>query len=190
MKKYLESIKPFLTLSICFVVLLFCIKLFELFIALPSGIGSFIDLILSNLIASLFICFCVFIVHSLISVFSKKAALYVTSILFSIILIAEFSLIFYYKTTGLLMGRELLERPLWETIHTVKSVLNFWMIAAALLFIVGFVFVSIRIVNKQQTTDNRIRAKIALSPTVIFLVLMIVSVPLPEAPAGRRAETQ
>lgn len=178
MKKYLESIKPFFTLSICFIVLLFCIKLFELFIASPSGIGSFTDLILSNLTASLFICFCVFIVHSLISVFSKKTALYVTSILFSIILIAEFSLIFYYKTTGLLMGRELLERPLWETIHTVKSVLNFWMIAAALLFIVGFVFVSIRIVNKQQTTDNRIRAKIALSPTVIFLVLMIVSVPL------------
>lgn len=62
MKRNLESIKTFFTLSICFIVLLFCIKLFELFISGPVKAIYFSDLILSNLIASLFISFSVFII--------------------------------------------------------------------------------------------------------------------------------
>ncbi|MBQ8222784.1 MAG: sulfatase-like hydrolase/transferase [Bacteroidales bacterium] len=76
------------------------------------------------------------------------------------------------------MGSELLERPLWETLHTVKSVLSFWMVVAVVLFIVGFVLVSIKIVNRQQITDNRLRAKFAISPNVVLLVLMLISIPL------------
>ena len=163
-------------MSICFIVLLFCVKIFELLTAESLRAVDFINLIFNNLVAALSISFCIFVIHNLISVFSKKVASYITSILFSIIIIAEFCLIFYYKTTGLLMGSELIERPLWETLHTVKSVLNIWMIATAILFIVGYTFVSVKIVNRQQTTDNRPCEKSTQSQ-IIFLVLMIISLP-------------
>ena len=153
MKKYLESIRPFFISSICYIVLLFCVKLFELSTAESLKVIDVINMLLSNLIAALSVGFCVFIIHNLISLFSRKIAPYITSILFSILIIVEFCLIFYHKTTGLLMGRELIERPLWETVHTVKSVLNFWMITAVVLFVVGYTYVSMRIVNRQQSTD-------------------------------------
>lgn len=176
MKKYLESIRPFFISSICYIVLLFCVKLFELSTAESLKVIDVINMLLSNLIAALSVGFCVFIIHNLISLFSRKIAPYITSILFSILIIVEFCLIFYHKTTGLLMGRELIERPLWETVHTVKSVLNFWMITAAVLFVVGYTYVSMRIVNRQQTAVNRSLEKTAQSP-IALLILMIISLP-------------
>ncbi len=169
MKKYLETIKPFFTSSICFIVLLFCVNFFELFTSDSVSISHIFEMIYSNLVASLFLSFFVFIFFNVISIFSRKAAFYISSILFSIIIISEIGLIFYNNSTGLMMGRELIERPFWETFVTVKSVLNFWMIAAAILFILAFVFVSIKIVN---------RLSVKLSPTAVFLALMIISVPL------------
>ena len=175
MKRYLESVKSFWASSICFIIAFFCVKTFELFYA--ASFSYIAEMILSNTIASLTISFCIFIIFNIIALFSKKAALYTSSILFSIIIISEIGLIFYHNTTGLMMGRELIERPLWETVVTVKSVLNFWLIAATILFIVGFTFVSMRIVNRQQTTDNRPLEKTSQSQ-IAFLVLMIISIPL------------
>ena len=171
MKKYLETIKPFFTTSICFIVLLFCVKFFELFTSGSIRMSFVVEMIYGNLIASLFLSFSVFIIFNIISIFSKKSAFYISSILFSLIIISEISLIFYHNSTGLIMGRELIERPLWETAATVKSVLNFWMIAAAILFIIAFVFINVKIANRR-------RVKIVLTPTVFVLVLMIISVPL------------
>ena len=170
MKKYLESIKSFLPIAICFIVVLFCVKCFELFTSDSVSIMHTMEMIFSNLVASLALSFLVLIIFNLISLFSKKAAIYVSSILFAIIVISEIGLIFYHNSTGLMMGRELIERPFWETFVTIKSVLNFWMIAAAILFIVGFVFINIVVVQSSKFK--------AQNPTVIFLFLMIVSVPL------------
>ena len=177
MKKYLESIKSFSIIIICFIVAVLCVKCFELFTSDSLSISHIIEMIYSNLIASLALSFVVFIIFNIISIFSKKAALYTSSVLFSIIIIFEIGLIFYHDTTGLLMGRELIERPLWETVVTVKSVLNFWLIAATILFIVGFTFISMRIVNRQQTTDNRPWDKTD-QRQIALLILMIFSIPL------------
>ena len=170
MKKYLESIKSFLPIAICFIVVLFCVKCFELFTSDSVSIMHTMEMIFSNLVASLALSFLVLIIFNLISLFSKKAAIYVSSILFAIIVISEIGLIFYHNSTGLMMGRELIERPFWETFVTIKSVLNFWMIAAAILFIVGFVFINIVVAQ-----SSKLKAQ---NPTVIFLFLMIVSIPL------------
>ncbi|MBR5782143.1 MAG: LTA synthase family protein [Bacteroidales bacterium] len=171
MKKYIESTKSFCTLSICFIILLFCVKSFEMFTAESLEGICFDDMITSNLIASLFICFCVFIVYNVISFFSKKVALYVSSIFFSVILITEFGLAFYYRTTGLLMGSELIERPLWETIHTIKSVVNFWMTAAALVFIAVFTLTTVSISERQKSKKRELQP-------IELLILMLFSVPL------------
>lgn len=170
MKKYLEIIKPFFTTSICFIVLLFCVKFFELFASGSIRMSYVVELIYGNLVASLFLCSCIFIIFNIISIFSKKAAFYLSSILFSIIIISEISLIFYHNSTGLIMGRELIERPLWETITTVKSVLNFWMIAAAVLFIIGFVFASLKL-NKVQSSEFKVQSS-------ALIILMLISIPL------------
>ena len=173
MRKYIESIKPFFVLTICFTILLFCIKSFELFSSDTVKLYFIAEMIYSNLIASLLLSFCVFIIFNIISIFSKKVAFYFCSILFSIIIISEICLIFYYKSTGLLMGNELIERPLWETIATVKSTLNFWMIASAILLIIAFTFINYKIVKRQQSIANSQR------PTAkVILLLMLISIPL------------
>ena len=173
MKKYIESIKSFLVLTICFIVVLFCVKCFEFFTSDAVTLTCFSEMIYSNLIASLLMSSCVFIIFNIFSIFSKKVAFYICSILFSIIILAEIGLIFYYRSTGLMMGNELIERPLWETIATVKSTLNFWMIAAAILFIAGFIFVNYKIVKRQSSKANDHQ------PTAqIVLVLMLISIPL------------
>ena len=173
MKKYIESIKSFFVLTICFTIVLFCVKDFELFSSGSITLNFIAEMIYSNLIASLLLSFSVFIIFNIISIFSKKIAFYFCSILFSIIIISEIGLIFYYKSTGLMMGNELIERPLWETITTVKSVLNFWMIAAAILLIAAFTFINYKIVKRQSSTDN------SQQPTVkITLLLMLISIPL------------
>lgn len=175
MRKYIESIKPFFTLTICFTILLFCIKSFELFSSDSIKLNFIAEMIYSNLIASLLLSLCVFIIFNIISIFSKKVAFYFCSILFSIIIISEICLIFYYKSTGLLMGNELIERPLWETTATVKSTLNFWMIASAILLIIAFTFINYKIVNRQtqsSTTNSQ-------QPTAkVILLLMLISIPL------------
>lgn len=173
MKKYIESIKSFLVLTICFIVVLFCVKCFEFFTSDALTLTSFSEMIYSNLIASLLMSSCVFIIFNIFSIFSKKVAFYICSILFSIIILAEIGLIFYYRSTGLMMGNELIERPLWETIATVKSTLNFWMIAAAILFIAGFIFVNHKIVKRQSSTDNSQQ-----TTAKIILALMLISIPL------------
>lgn len=173
MRKYIESIKPFFVLTICFTILLFCIKSFELFSSDTVKLYFIAEMIYSNLIASLLLSFCVFIIFNIISIFSKKVAFYFCSILFSIIIISEICLIFYYKSTGLLMGNELIERPLWETIATVKSTLNFWMIASAILLITAFTFVNYKIIKRQSSSANSQR------PTAkVILLLMLISIPL------------
>ena len=170
MKKYLETIKPFTILTICFIVVLFCVKCFELFSS-DTILTHFVsDMIISNFIAALFLSFFVFIIFNIISLFSKKTAFYISGILFAIIIISEISLIFYYRSTGLIMGKELIERPLWETVTTIKSVLNFWMITAAILFIIGFIFTSLKI-NKVQSSEFKVQSS-------ALIILMLISIPL------------
>ncbi len=173
MKKYIDSIKPFLILTICFTIVLFCVKSFEFLTSDAVSLTCLFEMVYSNLIASLLLSFCVFIIFNIISIFSKKTAFYFCSILFSIIIISEISLIFYFRSTGLMMGKELIERPLWETITTVKSVLNFWMIASAILLIAAFTFINYKIANSQQPTTNSQQ-----TTAKVILLLMLTSIPL------------
>ncbi|MBQ8222785.1 MAG: sulfatase-like hydrolase/transferase [Bacteroidales bacterium] len=170
MKKYLESIKSFLPIAICFIVVMFCVKCFELFTSDSVSISHILEMIFSNLVASLVLSFFVLIVFNIISIYSKKVAIYTSSVLFAIIVISEIGLIFYHNSTGLMMGRELIERPFWETFVTIKSVLHFWMIAAAILFVIGFVLINVAV-----SQSSRLNAQ---SLNMIMLILMLVSIPL------------
>lgn len=172
MKKYIETTRPFFILTVSFIILIFCIKVFELFTADSVMPVFIIEMLYSNVIASLSLSLCVFIFFNIISIFSRKAAFYVSAILFAIILLSETGLVLYRNTTGLIMGRELIERPLWETVATVKSIMNFWMIAAIFLFIAAFVYANWKTVNRQRQNTR------STFTYLITLILMFVSMPL------------
>lgn len=166
-----ENIRPFFILASCFVILLLLVKVIESFMADGFKLVYVIDLMFNNIVASLFISFCMLLVYVFTSFFSNKLATYIVSFLFSIFIISEVGLIVYYDTTGLIMGRELIERPLWETLATVKSTLNFWMIAGVILFIFVYVFLNIKIVNKLHVFERKFSI-------LAMLFAIIVSVPL------------
>ena len=172
MRKYIETTRPFFILTVSFIILIFCIKVFELFTADSVMPVFIIEMLYSNVIASLSLSLCVFIFFNIISIFSRKAAFYVSAILFAIILLSETGLVLYRNTTGLIMGRELIERPLWETVATVKSIMNFWMIAAIFLFIAAFVYANWKTVNRQRQNTR------STFTYLITLILMFVSMPL------------
>lgn len=171
MKRYLESVKSFLVPSICFIIVLFLVKTFELFSA-EASFSHLAEMILSNTVASLILSLCIFIIFNIISIFSKKAALYISAVLFSIIVISEIGLIFYHNSTGLVMGRELIERPLRETVVTMISVMRFWMILVTLLFISGFIFVEAKLAGIQKSKCHSNWGIAAM------ILLMTVSIPV------------
>lgn len=171
MKRYLESVKSFLVPSICFIIVLFLVKTFELFSA-EASFSHLAEMILSNTVASLILSLCIFIIFNIISIFSKKAALYISAVLFSIIVISEIGLIFYHNSTGLVMGRELIERPLRETVVTMISVMRFWMIVVTLLFISGSIFVVAKLAGIQKSKCHSNWGIAAM------ILLMTVSIPV------------
>lgn len=83
-------------------------------------------------------------------------------------LIIEGGLVFYYKTTGILMGNEIIIRPLWETVFTIKAILNFWIVLFTILFLSFFTFFLIKISRKE------------IHPFIsyIMILLMLASIPL------------
>ena len=70
---------------------------------------------------------------------------------------------FYHKSTGILMGNELINRPLWETLFTIKTVLNFWIVMGAIALIAFLIFISLRLSKKR------------LNPITIYVTLLLIA---------------
>ena len=136
MEKFYRYFKQFAVLAICYTVAVFIVKTCELLL----NIGSVVSLsgfVYGNLISCGFVAAVVFLLYFLISLISKKSAVYVSSVLFGAMALTELGLSIYYASTGILMGKELIIRPLWEMVHTVRSAISIWMIiGVAVLFIV------------------------------------------------------
>ena len=168
MGAYHKVINSFSFLVIFYIILTFFIKSSELIFTLLSGapIEDFSGFIYGNLISALFISLCIFIIYFLISFLSEKVAKYSAAILFSTMSLCEIALIIYHKTTGLLFGTDLLNRPLWEMLLTIKSVANFWTTFIAILAIVSLTYAFIKI------SDRKIRD--FYSKTTMFLIFLSI----------------
>ncbi|MBQ7533043.1 MAG: sulfatase-like hydrolase/transferase [Bacteroidales bacterium] len=171
MEKFYRYFKQFAVLAICYIVVTFVVKASELLVnaktvALMSGF------IYGNLISCGFVASFVFLIYVLVSLFSKKAAVYVSASLFGAMALTEVGLSIYYATTGILMGKEFIIRPLWETIHTVKSAVNVWVILGAVGILVLFVVLSVRISKKNiSKLTNFIVVGVILASIPLFFVL-------------------
>lgn len=166
MDKFYYYIKSYSILAICYIVAVFAVKLIET--AMHFGaVTSFSGIIYGNLISCGLILAVVFIIYFITSFFSKKTALYLSALLLGIMMLTEVGLAIYYYTTGILMGKELIIRPLWEMIHTVKSAINIWMIIGVVVILILYVIVTLRL------------SKINLKKSVVFVLTAIVVASIP-----------
>ena len=160
MKEIIKNTKSFVILTLCYIIFTFAIRFIEMFfIGGISEISSFSGLFLGNLTSCLFISLLIFAIFVIVSIFSKKSATFTAALLFGIMFIVETGLVVYHKSTGLLMGNELINRPLWETWFTIKSVLNIWIILAIVATLCVYVFISIKLSKKNL---NKIIAYVTL----------------------------
>lgn len=161
-------ITTFSLLTICYTILTFIIKICELILTLLSEtvVGNFSGFIYGNLISVSFVSFCIFLIYLTLHIISKKVAIYSAATLFSLMSFTEICFIIYYKLTGLLMGIEIINRPLWEIMHTIKAVVNTWTYILASFLIVLLIFLLLRISRKNF---NFIYSKI-----ITFLMIMLV----------------
>lgn len=157
-------------MMICFIIAVFVAKIIEIVVAVHSGvvINDIIGAIYGNFISCGFVSLVVFLLYLPLSLFSKKTAQWTASVLFGLLLLSEVGLLVYHSSTGLLMGKELIVRPLWETIQTVKSFANVFMIVAVIVLWIGFAVLLKWVSNKKQ---NNVIA-------IIMTVLMLISTPL------------
>lgn len=170
MKNKIENIRVFSLLTICYILITFVVKVCELIytIAINADIDNFSGIVYGNLASAMFVSFCFFLIYLIIALCSKKIAVYISSTLFSLMIMTEIGLIIYYKSTGLLMGNELINRPLWEIIHTIEGVTNIWILLLSLLLLTALISLFIYISRK----------KISLFVSRTIICLMIIAVPL------------
>lgn len=150
MRRYIESINPFVSISIFYIISVFIVRSVELATSFSDiEINNISAFLYDNILSAFSISLISFIIYNITSFFSRKTALIICSFFFASTLIAETGLVIYRKMTGLMMGREIIERPLWETLHTIKSVSDIWMIIAVIVLIIIYVFISIKISKKE-----------------------------------------
>lgn len=169
MRKTGYKIESFAIIFTCYLIVSLFVTISVLFFVIGiSNIENFKGILGVNLITYCFSGTLIFIPYYIISFLSQKSAKILGSFLFSLMILIEIGLIFYYESTGTLMGNEIIIRPLWETLFTIKSNLNIWRIIEAVALIVSFVFISSKI------SDKHINKTIAY----FIIILMILSAPL------------
>ncbi len=167
MNRFYSIIKDYSIIAICFIVAVFGVKLIESVFCFNT-VNSFYGIVYCNLVSCGFTVAVVFIFYCLTSLISKKTAVYVASILLGIMLFTEIGLSVYYHSTGILMGKELIVRPLWEMVHTVRSAISIWMILGVVVLLVAYVALSVWLSKKN----------ISMPVSLIVAVVVLVSIPM------------
>ena len=126
MNNIITMLRKFSRMSLLFVATIFVERIAELMMAWSGGvrIESFHGILWANLVACGCQIFVVFIVFAAFYYLSKKVAKALALLLFAILAFTEMGLIIYHHSTGLMMGNEMIYRPLWETLFTIRRVLN------------------------------------------------------------------
>ena len=103
------------------------------------GATTIIKSIADSLIVASLFSVVLFPIYIIIRLLSEKAAVIITSLLFSILILSEISLTIFTMKSGALMDNEIFLRPLNEIVETVKSgISNLWLMTIAFLAFVIF----------------------------------------------------
>ena len=164
-----REIRTFGLMAICFIVTVFAVRIVELVLAWSNGvkIESYHGLIWTNLVACGCQIFVVFIVFAAIFFLSRKTARVVAAILFAIVAFTETGFVIYHHATGLMMGKEMVYRPLWETLFTIRSFLNPVLIVVVLAAFTAYCWFLLWFSKKD----------IGKALPIVVITLMAVSIP-------------
>ena len=169
MNRYYKYIKQFAIIAVCFIVSIFFVRIVEVALTMIAGgsVSSLNGIIYGNLVSSGFIVASTFILYFIISLFSKKSASNFAAVFLGIMMLTEVGLSVYRASTGILMGKELIFRPLWETLHTIKSAVNIWMLIGVAALLIAYVTISLRLAKK------------SISKLWVFVVTIVVLASIP-----------
>lgn len=141
MDRLRTMLRKFSKMSLLFVATIFIERVVELIMAWSGGIKieSYHGFLWANLVACGCQIFVVFIVFAAFFFFSKKLAKALALLLFAVLAFTEMGFIIYHHSTGLMMGQEMVYRPLWETLFTIRSFLSPALISLVLLVFAAYI---------------------------------------------------
>lgn len=169
MKRIFNYIKPYLFVAFCFLLAVILTKTIEAFaISTEIDFGTYMRSIATNLIASSITCICILPIFIAVNFLSKKGALLTTSILLSVVILAEISLAVYTAHNGTLLGSELLVRPASESFMAVKGAFGIFVpIISVIAIVAGFTTIVMLLSKLKVPTGIHIAA----------LALILLSIP-------------
>ena len=169
MKRIFNYIKPYLFIAFCFLLAVILTKTIEAFaISTEIDFGTYMRSIATNLIASSITCICILPIFIAVNFLSKKGALLTTSILLSVVILAEISLAVYTAHNGTLLGSELLVRPASESFMAVKGAFGIFVpIISVIAIVAGFTTIVMLLSKLKVPTGIHIAA----------LALILLSIP-------------
>ncbi|MGN0033976.1 MAG: LTA synthase family protein [Candidatus Limimorpha sp.] len=172
MGKLYRKISDFTGLFLSFFAAFLTVKAVEIILTLSSGalIADYNGIIYGNLVYCCFISFIILVLYLLISLLSDKAASWICSVLLAMLLVTEIGLVMYYRTTGILMGKELFIRPLWETVITIKNSVHWLCIVGVIALIVLFSVIAQRVSVKKDIFTLMMLAAMAIAVPLFFLL--------------------
>ena len=170
MNNIIAMLRKFSRMSLLFLATIFVERVVELIMAWSGGvkIESFHGIIWANLVACGCQIFVVFIVFAAFYFLSEKLAKVLALLLFAILAFTEMGFVIYHHSTGLMMGQEMVYRPLWETWFTIRSFLSPALISLILVVFAAYI-VFMRWYSKKLS--GRILS-------YVMTGLMVVSIPV------------
>lgn len=166
MKQFFSS---FTGISVCFIGTILAIKLGEIICSIQNGIylSDLGSIILNGIPIGLEL-FVAFLFSFSFYKFSEKMSVAIATILLCVLSLLEIGLCVYTARTGILMGMELVFRPIREIMLTIVNAVSIWHILGVVAFIALYCELSI-ILSKKNF------------PKIVKIVatfLMVISIPL------------
>ena len=163
-------LRKFSRMSLLFLATIFVERAVELIMAWSGDIKieSYSGFLWANLVACGCQIFVVFIVFAAFFFLSKQLAKALALLLFAILAFTEMGFVIYHHSTGLMMGQEMVYRPLWETWFTVRSFLSPALIS--LIFVVFAAYIAFMDWYSKKLSSRML--------SYVTIGLMVVSIPV------------
>lgn len=163
-------LRKFSRMSLLFLATIFVERAVELIMAWSGDIKieSYSGFLWANLVACVCQVFVVFIVFAAFFFLSKQLAKALALLLFAILAFTEMGFVIYHHSTGLMMGQEMVYRPLWETWFTVRSFLSPALIS--LIFVVFAAYIAFMDWYSKKLSSRML--------SYVTIGLMVVSIPV------------
>ena len=138
-----HNLSPFVWLSACYVAVVLLVRLVDTVAVLSVGSAGFTAVVLSvfhSVVSCGVVLTAICAVYFLLLLVNKRVAMLAASVIVGSMILTEVSLDFFAAKSGVLLGDEILLRPLGEMINTVKASVGnmIW-----LYLIAGVAFVAI-----------------------------------------------